>query len=69
MSITLEFAAVIVSCSVDAPYGGAVDLLIDALAGVLIVVVIGGLPDIDVGVLVDANANVFARVMRVKFSC
>ena len=43
--------------------GGAVELFINTLAGVLTVVVFCVLPDIGVDVLVDVNANVFAGVM------
>ena len=59
VGITLEFIAS-VSCSVGALSDEAVDLLMDALAGV-------GLPDIGVDVLVGVNVNVFTGVITVKF--
>ena len=46
---------------------GGVDLWMDTMAGVMAVVVIGGLSGIGVDVLVDASANVFAGVMTMKF--
>ena len=64
MIITLGLA-VSLSCSVDLLSDVAVDISRDTLAGVLTVVLVG-LTDISVGVLVDANLNMFA-VMRVKF--
>ena len=70
VDITLEFA-VSVSCSVDVLSDGAVDLLMDVLAGLLIIVVIGGVSEIDIDVLVDMNINgdTFAVVKtEVKFA-
>ena len=46
----------------------AVDLLMDAFAGVLVVIMIDVLSDIGVDVLVNANVNVFAGVMAVGFA-
>ena len=51
-----------VSCSVYVLSDGAVDLLTNALAGVLTVVIISGLSGIDVDVLVEVNVNMFAGV-------
>ena len=48
-----------------------IDLLVDALAGLLAIVVIGGVPEIDIDVLVDVNINgdTFAVVKtEVKFA-
>ena len=59
VEITLEFVGS-VPCSVGALSDEAVNLLVDALAGV-------GLPDIDVDVFVDVNVNAFAGVITVKF--
>ena len=65
VEITLEFA-VPASCSVCV---GAVDLLKDVWAGVLTVLVIGGLAGIDVDLLVELNVNMFAGVTtEVKFA-
>ena len=47
---------------------GGVDLWMDTMAGVMAVVVISGLSGIGVDVLVDANVNVFAGVMTMKFA-
>ena len=67
VEITLEFA-VPASCSVYVLSDGAVDLLKDAWAGVLTVVVIGGLAGIGVDLLVELNVNMFAGVTtEVKF--
>ena len=70
VDIILEFA-VSVSCSVYVLSDGAVDLLMDVLAGLLIIVVIGGVSEIDIDVLVDMNINgdTFAVVKtEVKFA-
>ena len=68
MTITLGFA-VSLSCSVDVRSDRAVGVLMDALARVLTVIVIGGLTVIGVDVLVNANANVlFAGVVGAKFA-
>ena len=67
VEITLEFA-VSASCSVYVLSDGEVDLLKDAWAGVLTVVVIGGLAGIDVDLLVELNVNMLAGVTtEVKF--
>ena len=66
VEITLGFA-VSVSYSVDVLCDGAVDLSMNTFVSVLTVVLIGGLPGVDVDVLVDVNANVFAGVTTVKF--
>ena len=64
VEITLELAAVSVSCSVYVASDGAVELLtMDALAGVLTVVLIGRLVCIGVDILATATANMFAGVM------
>ena len=68
VEITLDFA-VPASCSVYVLSNGAVDLLKDAWAGVLTVVVIGGLAGIGVDLLVELNVNMFAGVTtEVKFA-
>ena len=54
------------SRSVDVLSDGAVELLVDALAGVLIVVLIGCLQGLDIDVRVDVN--MFAMVMSVEFA-
>ena len=64
VAIILEFAAMSVSCSVYVLSNGAVDLLVDAWAGVL---TNGGLSGVDI--LVEVNVNMFAEVMtEVKFA-
>ena len=67
VEITLELAAVSVSCSVYVASDGAVDLLtMGALASVLTVVLIGRL---FVDILVEMSVNKFAEVMaEVKFA-
>ena len=60
-AIILWFAAMPVSCSVYVLSKGAVDLLVDAWAGVLTVVAIDGLSGVNV--LVEVNVNMFAWVM------
>ena len=66
-AIILWFAAMPVSCSVYVLSKGAVDLLVDAWAGVLTVVAIDGLSGVNV--LVEVNVNMFAGVMaEVKFA-
>ena len=57
----------LVSCSVYVLSNGAVDLLVDAWAGVLTAVAIGGLSGADI--FVEVNVNIFAGVMaEVKFA-
>ena len=67
VAIALGFA-VPGPCSVDVMSDVAVDLLMDTLDGVLTAVLIGGLPGIGAGALVDVNVNVFTGLMSVKFA-
>ena len=66
VEFTLGFARPAL-CSVYVLPDGAVDLPMNTVAGVLIIVLISGLPDVVIDVLVDVTVNVFAGVMTVNF--